>query len=225
MWGIPRVLRKTKRPVESVIDKNKEFFRRGCEKLEKTRENQTYIEFKKIPIGNLDGKQVDLKQFEISKSREKEYRTIRNSIIVELYKRNLRYAEISNLQVQDIDNSFALIRIQRGDRVFRMAISPQITAGLKALTKYKDNKDYIFTKDLINEKPLSGTMIAKIIKKYNEIDIKQSEIKIKEVHSIEKVCGKYLIYKNGRAIEGLVVNSMVNALRIRDILNADELIK
>lgn len=193
--------------------------------MEKTRENQTYIEFKKIPIGNLDGKQVDLKQFEISKSREKEYRTIRNSIIVELYKRNLRYAEISNLQVQDIDNSFALIRIQRGDRVFRMAISPQITAGLKALTKYKDNKDYIFTKDLINEKPLSGTMIAKIIKKYNEIDIKQSEIKIKEVHSIEKVCGKYLIYKNGRAIEGLVVNSMVNALRIRDILNADELIK
>lgn len=64
-----------------------------------------------------------------------------------------------------------------------------------------------------------------IIKKYNEIDIKQSEIEIKEVHSIEKVCGKYLIYKNGRAIEGLVVNSMVNALRIRDILNADELIK
>lgn len=193
---------------------------------EKTRENETVIEeFKKTDIGKLDGKQVDLKQFEINKSTEKEYRTIRNSIIVELYKRNLRYAEISNLQVQDIDNSFALIRIQRGDRVFRMAISPQITAGLKALTKYKDNKDYIFTKDLINEKPLSGTMIAKIIKKYNAIGIKQSEIKIKEVHSIEKVCGKYLIYKNGRAIEGLVVNSMVNALRIRDILNADELIK
>ena len=193
---------------------------------EKTRENETVIEeFEKTPIGKLDGKQVDLKQFEINKSTEKEYRTIRNSIIVELYKRNLRYAEISNLQVQDIDNSFALIRIQRGDRVFRMAISPQITAGLKALTKYKDNKDYIFTKDLINEKPLSGTMIEKIIKKYNAIGIKQSEIKIKEVHSIEKVCGKYLIYKNGRAIEGLVVNSMVNALRIRDILNADELIK
>ena len=34
---------------------------------EKTRENQTYIEFKKIPIGNLDGKQVDIKQFEINK--------------------------------------------------------------------------------------------------------------------------------------------------------------
>lgn len=182
-------------------------------------------EFKKISIGNLDGKQVDLKQFEISKSTEKEYRTIRNNIIVELYKRNLKYSEISNLQVQDIDSSFSLIRIQRGDRVFRIAISPQITAGLKTLTRYKDNKDYIFTKDLVNEKPLSGTMIAKIIKKYNEIDLKQSKIKIKEIHSIEKVCGKYLIYKNGRAIEGLVVNNMVNALRIRDILNADELIK
>ena len=193
---------------------------------EKTRENETVIEeFKKIDIGKLDGKQVDLKQFEINKSTEKEYRTIRNDLIIKLHKKNLKYSEISNLQVQDIDNSFALIRIQRGDRVFRMAISQEITASLKVLTKYKDNKDYIFTKDLINEKPLSGTMIAKIIKKYNEIDIKQSEIKIKEVHSIEKVCGKYLIYKNGRAIEGLVVNSMVNALRIRDILNADELIK
>lgn len=193
---------------------------------EKTRENETVIEeFKKTDIGKLDGKQVDLKQFEINKSTEKEYRTIRNDLIIKLHKKNLKYSEISNLQVQDIDNSFALIRIQRGDRVFRMAISQEITASLKALTKYKDNKDYIFTKDLINEKPLSGTMIAKIIKKYNAIDIKQSEIKIKEVHSIEKVCGKYLIYKNGRAIEGLVVNSMVNALRIRDILNADELIK
>lgn len=193
---------------------------------EKTRENETVIEeFEKTPIGKLDGKQVDLKQFEINKSTEKEYRTIRNDLIIKLHKKKLKYSEISNLQVQDIDNSFALIRIQRGDRVFRMAISQEITAGLKVLTKYKDNKDYIFTKDLIDEKPLSRTMITNIIKKYNEIDIKQSEIKIKEVHSIEKVCGKYLIYKNGRAIEGLVVNSMVNALRIRDILNADELIK
>ena len=71
MWGIPRVLRKTKRPVESVIDKNKEFFRRGCEMSEKTRENETVIEeFKKTDIGKLDGKQVDLKQFEINKSTE-----------------------------------------------------------------------------------------------------------------------------------------------------------
>lgn len=188
--------------------------------MEKTRENQTYIEFKKIPIGNLDGKQVDLKQFEISKSREKEYRTIRNNIIVELHKRNLKYSEISTLQVQDIDNSFALIRIQRGDRVFRMAISQEITSGLKVLTKYKDNKDYIFTKDLVSEKPLSGTMIAKIIKKHKVMATDHKEVNT-EIHTVERICDKYVIYKNGRVIEGLVLNTMVNALRIRDILNAD----
>ena len=56
---------------------------------EKTRENETVIEeFKKTDIGKLDGKQVDLKQFEINKSTEKEYRTIRNNIIVEVHKRN-----------------------------------------------------------------------------------------------------------------------------------------
>ncbi len=188
---------------------------------EKTRENETVIEeFEKIPIGNLDGKQVNLKQFEINKSTEKEYRTIRNNIIVELHKRNLKYSEISNLQVQDIDNSFALIRIQRGDRVFRMAISPQITSGLKVLTKYKDNKDYIFTKDLINEKSLSGTMIAKIIKKHKAMVMDHKGVNT-EIYTVERVCDKYVIYKNGRVIEGLVLNTMVNALRIRDILNAD----
>ena len=192
---------------------------------EKTRENETVIEeFEKIPIGNLDGKQVDLKQFEINKSTEKEYRTIRNNIIVELHKRNLKYSEISNLQVQDIDNSFALIRIQRGDRVFRMAISQEITASLKALTKYKDNKDYIFTKDLVNEKPLSGTMIAKIIKKHKVMAMDHKEVNT-EIHTVERVCDKYVIYKNGRVIEGLVLNTLVNALRIRDILNADRSVK
>lgn len=189
----------------------------------KTRENETFIEdFKKSTIGNLSGDQVDVKQFEISKSTEKEYRVVRNSVIVELHKRNLKYSEISNLQVQDIDNSFALIRIQRGDRVFRMAISPQITSLLKILTKYKDDKDYIFTKDLINNKPLSRTMITKIIEKHKEIVMEHKEAK-KEIHTVEKVCDKYVIYKNGRVIEGLVINTMINALRIRDILNADEM--
>lgn len=188
---------------------------------EKTRENETVIEeFKKTDIGKLDGKQVDLKQFEINKSTEKEYRTIRNNIIVELHKRNLKYSEISTLQVQDIDNSFALIRIQRGDRVFRMAISQEITSGLKVLTKYKDNKDYIFTKDLVSEKPLSGTMIAKIIKKHKVMATDHKEVNT-EIHTVERICDKYVIYKNGRVIEGLVLNTMVNALRIRDILNAD----
>lgn len=42
-----------------------------------------------------------------------------------------------------------------------------------------------------------------------------------EIHTVERVCDKYVIYKNGRVIEGLVLNTMVNALRIRDILNAD----
>lgn len=188
----------------------------------KTRENETFIEeFKKSTIGNLNGDQIDVKQFEISKSTEKEYRTIRNNLIVELYNKNLRYSEISNLQVQDIDNSFALIRIQRGDRVFRMAISPQVTEGLRILTKYKDDKDYIFTKDLINNKQLSRTMITKIIKKHKVMTTDDKEAN-KEIHTVERVCDKYVIYKKGRAIEGLVINTMVNALRICDVLNADE---
>lgn len=199
--------------------------------MEKTRENQTYIEFKKIPIGNLDGKQVDLKQFEISESKSKEYKSMRNKIIYKLYKKNLKYSEIENLQVQDIDNSFSLIRIERGNRIFRMAISKELSDDLRVLTKYKDDKDYIFTKDLINNEKLSGTMINKIVKKLKEIenyDIEaknEKSLKNKAIYTVEKACDKYVIYKNGRVVEGLVINNITNALRICDILNADETFK
>ena len=199
--------------------------------MEKTRENQTYIEFKKIPIGNLDGKQVDLKQFEISESKSKEYKSMRNKIIYKLHKKNLKYSEIENLQVQDIDNSFSLIRIERGNRIFRIAISKELSDDLRVLTKYKDDKDYIFTKDLINNEKLSGTMINKIVKKLKEIENYDKEakneksLKNKAIYTVEKACDKYVIYKNGRVIEGLVLNTLVNALRIRDILNADRSVK
>nr|UVN04771.1 MAG: hypothetical protein [Bacteriophage sp.] len=199
--------------------------------MEKTRENQTYIEFKKIPIGNLDGKQVDLKQFEISESKSKEYKSMRNKIIYKLHKKNLKYSEIENLQVQDIDNSFSLIRIERGNRIFRIAISKELSDDLRVLTKYKDDKDYIFTKDLINNEKLSGTMINKIVKKLKEIenyDIEaknEKSLKNKAIYTVEKACDKYVIYKNGRVVEGLVINNITNALRICDILNADETFK
>ena len=114
----------------------------------KTLENETIINLKNLPIGNREVEQIDLRQFEIGKSVEQEYRDIRNRLIIELHKIKLRYSEISNLQVQDIDNSFCLIRIKRGDRVFRIAISKSISDRLKILTKYKDDKDYIFTKNL-----------------------------------------------------------------------------
>lgn len=63
-------------------------------------------------------------------------------------------------------------------------------------------------------------MIAKIIKKHKVMAMDHKEVNT-EIHTVERVCDKYVIYKNGRVIEGLVLNTMVNALRIRDILNAD----
>ena len=134
----------------------------------KIRKNQTIIdEFIKSPIGIINGEQINLKHFEISKNAGIEYRNLRNEIIYKLNKMNLRYSEIARLEVQDIDSSFFLIRIKRGNRVFRIAVSKEISDKLKILTKYKDDKDYVFTKDLINNEKLSETMIVKIIKKYN----------------------------------------------------------
>ena len=191
----------------------------------KIRKNQTIIdEFIKSPIGIINGEQINLKHFEISKNAGIEYTNLRNEIIYKLNKMNLRYSEIARLEVQDIDSSFFLIRIKRGNRVFRIAVSKEISDKLKILTKYKDDKDYVFTKDLINNEKLSETMIVKIIKKYNskEMNITENDTKAsKEKYVIEKVCDKYVIYQGGRVIEGLLINNMINAIRICEILNAD----
>lgn len=191
----------------------------------KIRKNQTIIdEFIKSPIGIINGEQINLKNFEISKSAGIEYRKLRNEVICKLNKMNLRYSEIARLEVQDIDSSFFLIRIKRGNRVFRIAVSKEISDKLKILTKYKDDKDYVFTKDLINNEKLSETMIVKIIKKYSlkEINTTEKDTKVsKEKYIIEKVCDKYVIYQGGRVIEGLLINNMINAIRICEILNAD----
>lgn len=191
----------------------------------KIRKNQTIIdEFIKSPIGIINGEQINLKHFEISKNAGIEYRNLRNEIIYKLNKMNLRYSEIARLEVQDIDSSFFLIRIKRGNRVFRIAVSKEISDKLKILTKYKDDKDYVSTKDLINNEKLSETMIVKIIKKYNskEMNITENDTKAsKEKYVIEKVCDKYVIYQGGRVIEGLLINNMINAIRICEILNAD----
>ena len=191
----------------------------------KIRKNQTIIdEFIKSPIGIINGEQINLKHFEISKNAGIEYRNLRNEIIYKLNKMNLRYSEIARLEVQDIDSSFFLIRIKRGNRVFRIAVSKEISDKLKILTKYKDDKDYVFTKDLINNEKLSETMIVKIIKKYNskEMNITENDTKAsKEKYVIEKVCDKYVIYQGGRVIEGLLINKMINEIRICEILNAD----
>ena len=181
----------------------------------KIRKNQTIIdEFIKSPIGIINGEQINLKHFEISKNAGIEYRKLRNEVICKLNKMNLRYSEIARLEVQDIDNSFFLIRIKRGNRVLRIAVSKEISDKLKILTKYKDDKDYVFTKDLINNEKLSETMIVKIIKKYNskEMNITENDTKAsKEKYVIEKVCDKYVIYQGGRVIEGLLINNMINA--------------
>lgn len=191
----------------------------------KIRKNQTIIdEFIKSPIGIINGEQINLKHFEISKNAGIEYRKLRNEVICKLNKMNLRYSEIARLEVQDIDNSFFLIRIKRGNRVFRIAVSKEISDKLKILTKYKDDKDYVFTKDLINNEKLSETMIVKIIKKYSlkEINTTEKDTKVsKEKYIIEKVCDKYVIYNGGRVVEGLLINNMINAIRICEILNAD----
>ncbi|MBU5290099.1 hypothetical protein AALJ34_17205 [Paraclostridium bifermentans] len=105
----------------------------------------------------------------------------RNETIVLIYEHaKLKFMEIAKMQVQHIDKSFALIRVQRGDRVFRVSLTPKISNNLKLIIKDKEFNDYIFNSRGNNKKHLSHTMIKKII---DNFEIKESPDK-KQVENI-----------------------------------------
>lgn len=156
-----------------------------------------------------------------------EYLSLRNNTIISLYnKSKLRYTEIANLQVQDIDNNRFMVRIKRGDRIFRVALSPIITENMKLLIEGKEESDYIFVSRK-NNKPLSRTMVTKIIEnaKYTTFENTKVHTDINNIYSIKLVDCDYKILKNDKMVEGLSLNNKVNAIKIIDILNADNQIK
>lgn len=157
-----------------------------------------------------------------------EFLSLRNNTIISLYnKSKLRYTEIANLQVQDIDNNRFMVRIQRGDRIFRVALSPVITENMKLLIGDKEETDYIFNSKKGNNVPLSRTMITKIIEnaKYTTFENTKVHTDINNIYSIKLVDCDYKILKNDKMVEGLSLNNKVNAIKIVDILNADDQIK
>lgn len=157
-----------------------------------------------------------------------EFLSLRNNTIISLYnKSKLRYTEIANLQVQDIDNNRFMVRIQRGDRIFRVALSPVITENMKLLIGDKEETDYIFNSKKGNNVPLSRTMITKIIEntKYTTFENTKVHTDINNIYSIKLVDCDYKILKNDKMVEGLSLNNKVNAIKIVDILNADNQIK
>lgn len=110
----------------------------------------------------------------------------RNETIVLIYEHaKLKFMEIAKMQVQHIDKSFALIRVQRGDRVFRVSLTPKISNNLKLIIKDKEFNDYIFNSRGNNKKHLSHTMIKKIIDNFiiDNFEIKESPDK-KQVENI-----------------------------------------
>lgn len=56
---------------------------------------------------------------------KEDFLNLRNETIYLLHtKAKLRHTDISNLQVQQISDDFLLIRLMRGNRIFRVALSP-----------------------------------------------------------------------------------------------------
>ncbi|WP_270647482.1 hypothetical protein [Paeniclostridium hominis] len=99
-----------------------------------------------------------------NKANEKE---LRDQTIKLLHEHGiLRNMEIAKLQVQHIDNSFFLIRIQRGDRIFRVSVTPKITENLKLLVQGKEFDDFLFPSARNKDKHISHTMVKKIIDNY-----------------------------------------------------------
>lgn len=145
---------------------------------------------------------------------------LRNETIYLIHKHTpLKNMEISKLEVQHLDKSMVLLRIQRGERIFRVSLTPKITNNLKLLIHGKEFNDYIFHSRKDVKKRLSHTMIKKIIDNYNPYDIKE-DIKLNKF-TVKPVACEYGICKDGVLIDSLVLNNYNNAKLIANILNED----
>lgn len=154
---------------------------------------------------------------------KKEFVEIRNATITSLYnKSKLRYTEIANLQVQDLDENKIMVRLQRGDRIFRVALSPLISDNLKLLAEGKKFDEYIFNSKQGNQKPLSRSAVTKIIDKSESVPYgtKQNDCEGNR-YTVENVVCDYGVFKDGILIKELIFNDKHNAMMVSNILNAD----
>lgn len=180
--------------------------------------NNPLNKFKNTPVGELHGSQIDL----FKPKSDKEYYNLRNSTIFALYNTKLTASDLSRMQVKHIDNSFMMVLIKRGKRVLRVAVSPQITKNLKLLTYCKLEDDYLFTPVDDPQRPLTRTMINKIVSKHEEIEVVPCDNKAidPEVYDYVYSNYKYKIMKDGVPI-GLEINNLYNANAIINTLNKD----
>lgn len=146
---------------------------------------------------------------------------IRNETIVLIYEHaKLKFMEIAKMQVQHIDKSFALIRVQRGDRVFRVSLTPKISNNLKLLIKGKEFNDYIFNSRGNNKKHLSHTMIKKIIDNF-EVTEGQDKKQVENIY-ISDIVGSM------EHLEALVLlsgNNIYDSMEYKNLMELKDKIK
>lgn len=182
-----------------------------------TKMNNPLNKFKNTPVGEIQGSQIDI----FKPKSDKEYYNLRNSTIVALYNTKLTASDLSRMQVKHIDNSFMMVLIKRGKRVLRVAVSPQITKNLKLLTYCKLEDDYLFTPLDDPQRPLTRTMINKIVAKHEEIEVVPCVSDMdQDIYDYAYSNYKYKILKNGEPT-GLEVNNLYNANIIINTLNKD----
>lgn len=149
-----------------------------------------------------------------------EFLTLRNECIYQLHKRcRLKNMEIAKIEVQFLSDNFVLLRVKRGDRIFKVSLTNELTENMKLLCNGKNFNDYVFNALGDNKKHISHTMIAKIIKNYVE-PVKQRENVRKDYYDYTYCFTKntYVITKNGIHTDVFVdakdiADQMINLLR------------
>lgn len=149
-----------------------------------------------------------------------DFRIIRNNTIVDLYnKYKLRYTEIATLQVQDLDDNKIMLRIQRGNRIFRVALTKEISKNMQLLSRGKEFDEYIFSSNKGNHTHLSRTMITKIIDTWRYEDLELINFIKDDSYTMQFNGCDYKILKGNKPIDGISLKNRVDAVKIIDILN------
>ncbi len=161
---------------------------------------------------------------------KEDFITLRNETIYALYKNhNLRYTDIANLKVKQLNDNGATIRLLRGkSRLINIAIPIKITENMKLLSSNREPEESIFYSPSWDNRKLSRTRVQAII---SELEGKQVNIfsfgatlreePREDKYNVRQIYDKFVVCYDNRPMSGLSMRVKDHADQIANILNLE----
>lgn len=131
----------------------------------------------------------------------------------------LSYTEITNLKAHQFDDDFITVAIKRGKRLFKVALSKQLSVNMQLLCLGLDDNDRIFN--------LTRTSITKIINKsmgepIEDIKNNNEVTDHKDPgYHVKRIYDKFVVCYDNKPLNNLSMKTLEHARTIANIMNLE----